>query len=88
MAGPRPTVDEGSCLLQETAINVGFACSLLRTDMAQHIVTASTKEVRRSHPCLASLCLTTLCLAQCPRYMHASSRDSIQRKDRAPARHA
>ena len=31
---------------QETAINVGFACSLLQTDMAQHIVSASTKEVR------------------------------------------
>ena len=31
--------------VQETAINVGFACSLLRTDMAQHIVTASTREV-------------------------------------------
>ena len=30
---------------QETAINVGFACSLLQTDMAQHIVSASTKEV-------------------------------------------
>ncbi len=31
--------------MQETAINVGFACSLLRTDMAQHIVTANTREV-------------------------------------------
>ena len=30
---------------QETAINVGFACSLLQTDMAQHTVSASTKEV-------------------------------------------
>ncbi len=32
--------------VQETAINVGFACSLLRSDMAQHIVTANTREVR------------------------------------------
>ena len=24
---------------------MGFACSLLRTDMAQHIVTANTREV-------------------------------------------
>lgn len=30
---------------QETAINIGFACSLLRTEMAQYIVTAATKEV-------------------------------------------
>ncbi|BDA43574.1 Phospholipid-transporting ATPase 3 [Coccomyxa sp. Obi] len=30
---------------QETAINIGFACSLLRTEMVQYIVTASTKEV-------------------------------------------
>lgn len=36
--------------VQETAINVGFACSLLRTDMAQHIVTANTKEVNRPLP--------------------------------------
>ena len=88
VAGPRATVDEGLCLLQETAINVGFACSLLRTDMAQHIVTASTKEVRRPHSCLGSLCLTIFCLAQCLQYMHASSQDSILRKDGAPARHA
>ena len=30
---------------QETAINIGFACSLLRSDMAQYIVNAGTKEV-------------------------------------------
>lgn len=30
---------------QETAINIGFACSLLRTDMAQFIVNGGTKEV-------------------------------------------
>jgi magnesium-transporting ATPase (P-type) len=30
---------------QETAINIGFACSLLRTEMAQYIVTAATREV-------------------------------------------
>lgn len=36
-----------ACPAQETAINIGFACSLLRTEMVQYIVTASTKEVCR-----------------------------------------
>jgi hypothetical protein len=44
---------------QETAINIGFACSLLRTDMAQYIVNGATKEVQRivltPNTCKASL---------------------------------
>lgn len=32
-------------MLQETAINIGFACSLLRTNMTQYIISANTPEV-------------------------------------------
>ena len=32
---------------QETAVNIGFACSLLRTDMALYRVSAETPEVMR-----------------------------------------
>ena len=31
--------------VQETAINIGFACSLLRNDMRQYIIGANTAEV-------------------------------------------
>ncbi len=31
--------------VQETAINIGFACSLLRTDMTQYIISANVPEV-------------------------------------------
>lgn len=31
--------------LQETAINIGFACSLLRSDMIQYIISANVPEV-------------------------------------------
>ena len=34
-------------LRQETAVNIGFACSLLRTDMALYRVSAETPEVTR-----------------------------------------
>lgn len=32
-------------VLQETAINIGFACSLLRNDMSQYIISANSPEV-------------------------------------------
>ena len=32
-------------LRQETAINIAFACSLLRPDMVQYIVNANTRDV-------------------------------------------
>lgn len=35
----------GMLLLQETAINIGFACSLLRSDMTQYIISANLPEV-------------------------------------------
>ena len=38
-------VDNERLASQETAVNIGFACSLLRTDMAQYIVNGGTKEV-------------------------------------------
>ena len=31
--------------MQETAINIGFACSLLRNDMTQYIISANLPEV-------------------------------------------
>lgn len=31
--------------LQETAINIGFACSLLRNDMTQYIISANLPEI-------------------------------------------
>ncbi len=31
---------------QETAINIGFACSLLRTDMTLYVVNALVREVQ------------------------------------------
>jgi len=31
--------------VQETAINIGFACSLLRNDMTQYIISANLPEV-------------------------------------------
>lgn len=31
--------------MQETAINIGFACSLLRSDMTQYIISANLPEV-------------------------------------------
>ena len=31
--------------LQETAINIGFACSLLRNDMTQYIISANMPEI-------------------------------------------
>ena len=43
LAGSELSVVE--CVVQETAINIGFACSLLRTDMAQYIVSAASAEV-------------------------------------------
>jgi len=33
------------CVRQETAVNIGFACSLLRTDMALYRVTAEPPAV-------------------------------------------
>ena len=32
-------------LVQETAINIGFACSLLRNDMTQYIISANLPEI-------------------------------------------
>lgn len=32
-------------MVQETAINIGFACSLLRSDMTQYIISANLPEV-------------------------------------------
>lgn len=31
--------------MQETAINIGFACSLLRNDMTQYIISANLPEI-------------------------------------------
>ena len=56
LAGSELSVVE--CVVQETAINIGFACSLLRTDMAQYIVSAASAEV---HSC---------CLVKCSACAH------------------
>ena len=40
-----PAITPGFLALQETAINIGFACSLLRNDMTQYIINANLPEV-------------------------------------------
>ena len=37
--------DRGVAVAQETAINIAFACSLLRSDMTQYIVNVDCPEV-------------------------------------------
>ena len=34
---------------QETAVNIGFACGLLKTEMVQYILNVETPEVRAEH---------------------------------------